>query len=73
MGVFVQVFCDFFNKAYLCSCLIMMLNWCCVTNNIKMSCYFYSFYLSYSLPLNFISDRRLFDDLRISDYINRAS
>ena len=59
VGVFVQLFCHFFNKTYLCSCLIMMLNWCCVTNNIKMSCYLY-FYLSYSLPLNFNSDRCLF-------------
>ena len=53
-----------------------MLNWCCVTTNIKMSGCFYCFYLSYSLHLNYISDRvdvfLFFDDLGIFDCISRA-
>ena len=51
-------------------CLTMMVNWCFVTNNIKISLLFLLF-LSYSLPLNFISvDVFLFfDDLGIFDCI----
>ena len=73
MGVFVEVFCHFCNKACLCSCLTMMLNWCFVTNNVKMSLLFLLFWAIPFLRIFSLIDVFLFfDDLGIFDCTSRV-